>query len=34
MGFKPWLEYAGNIFYDERFFFHFEYADNIVPGGQ
>jgi hypothetical protein len=32
MGFKPWLECDGNIFYDEKFFFHFEYADNIVPG--
>jgi hypothetical protein len=32
MSFKPWLECEGNIFYDEKFFFHFEYADNIVPG--
>jgi hypothetical protein len=32
MSFKPWLECDGNIFYDEKFFFHFEYADNIVPG--
>ena len=32
MSFKPWLECDGNMFYDEKFFFHFEYADNIVPG--
>jgi hypothetical protein len=32
MGFKPWLECDGNIFYDEKFFFHFEYADKIAPG--
>jgi hypothetical protein len=32
MSFKPWLECDGDIFYDEKFFFHFEYADNIVPG--
>ena len=32
MSFKPWLECEGDIFYDERFFFHFESADNIVPG--
>src|ERR1035438_2495083 len=32
MSFKPWLECDGNIFYYEQFFFHFEYADNIVPG--
>ena len=32
MSFKPWLEGDGDIFYDEKFFFHFEYADNIVPG--
>ena len=32
MSFKPWLKCEGDIFYDERFFFHFEYADNIVPG--
>lgn len=32
MGFKPWLECDGNIFYDEKFFFHFEYADKIVSG--
>ena len=30
MGFKPWLECDGDIFYDEKFFFHFEYAHNIV----
>lgn len=32
MSFKPWLECDGDIFYDEKFFFHFEHADNIVPG--
>jgi len=32
MSFKPWLECDGNIFYDEKFFFHFEHADNIAPG--
>ena len=32
MSFKPWLECDGDIFYDEKFFFHFEYARNIVPG--
>src|ERR1700730_3406392 len=32
MGFKPWLECGGDIFYDEKFFFHFEYADKIAPG--
>jgi PDZ domain len=32
MSFKPWLECDGNIFYDEKFFFHFEYADKMVPG--
>ena len=30
MGFKPWLECDGDIFYDQKFFFHFEYAANIV----
>jgi hypothetical protein len=30
MGFRPWLECEGDIFYDERFFFHFEYADRIL----
>lgn len=30
MRFKPWLECDGDVFYDEKFFFHFEYADNIV----
>ena len=30
MSFKPWLECDGDIFYDEKFLFHFEYADNIV----
>jgi len=32
MSFKPWLESDGNIFYDQKFFFHFEYADKIVLG--
>jgi hypothetical protein len=32
MSFKPWLECDGDIFYDETFFFHFEYADNILSG--
>jgi hypothetical protein len=32
MGFKPWLECDGDIFYDEKFFFHFEYAEKIEPG--
>ena len=32
MGFKPWLECDGDIFYDEKFFFHFEYADKIATG--
>jgi len=32
LGFKPWLKCDGDIFYDEKFFFHFEYARNIVPG--
>ena len=32
MRFTPWLECDGNIFYDQRFFFHFEYADKIAPG--
>ncbi len=32
MSFKPWLECDGDIFYDQRFFFRFEYADNIVSG--
>lgn len=32
MGFKPWLECDGNIFYDEKFFIDFEYADKILPG--
>jgi hypothetical protein len=32
MGFKPWLESDGDIFYDDDFFFRFEYADKIVPG--
>jgi hypothetical protein len=32
MNFTPWLECDGNIFYDQQFFFHFEYADNIVAG--
>jgi hypothetical protein len=32
MNFKPWLECAGDIFYDQKFFFHFENADNIVSG--
>ena len=32
MSFKPWLQGEGNIFYDQNFFFHFEYADKIVPG--
>jgi C-terminal processing protease CtpA/Prc len=32
MSFKPWRECVGNIFYDEKFFFHFEYADHIVSG--
>ena len=32
MSFKPWRECDGNVFYYEKFFFHFEYADNIVPG--
>jgi len=30
MTFKPWLECEGDVFYDEKFFFHLEYADNIV----
>jgi hypothetical protein len=30
MSFKPWLECSGDIFYDEKFFFHFEYARNIA----
>jgi len=30
MSFKPWLECDGDVFYDQKFFFHFEYADNIV----
>jgi hypothetical protein len=34
MGFKPWLKCDCDIFYDERFFFHFEYARDIVPGIQ
>jgi len=34
MGFKPWPECDGDIFNDESFFFHFEYARNIVPGIQ
>jgi len=32
MRFKPWLETEGDIFYDERFFFHFESADNLMLG--
>jgi hypothetical protein len=31
MGFKPWLECDGDIFYDQEFFFHFEYAGRIAP---
>jgi Tricorn protease PDZ domain len=30
MSFKPWLECAGDIFYDQKFFFHFENADKLV----
>ncbi len=30
MGFKPWRECEGDILFDEKFFFHFEYAGNIV----
>ena len=32
MGFKPYLESDGDVFYNDDFFFHFEYADKIVPG--
>ena len=32
MSFKHWLECDGDIFYNEKFFFHFEYADKIEPG--
>jgi hypothetical protein len=32
MSFTPWSECKGNIFYDERFFFHFEYPDHILHG--
>ena len=32
MNFKLWRECEGDIFYDERFFFHFESAANIVSG--
>jgi hypothetical protein len=32
MSFTPWLECDGDIFYDQKFLFQFEYADNIVPG--
>ena len=32
MSFTPWPECDGNIFYYEKFFFHFEYANNIAPG--
>jgi hypothetical protein len=34
MGFKPWLECDGDMFYDEKFFFHFEYAARILPGNR
>jgi hypothetical protein len=34
MGFKPWPECDGDIFDDQRFFFHFEYARNILAGIQ
>jgi Tricorn protease PDZ domain len=34
MSFKPWLECSGDIFYDEKFFFHFEYAAKIVSGSR
>ena len=34
MGFRPWLECNGDVFYDQSFFFHFELARNIVPGIQ
>jgi hypothetical protein len=32
MGFKPYLESDGDIFYDGDFFFHLEYTYQIVPG--
>ena len=31
MSFTPWRECDGDIFYDQKFFFHFEYADKITP---
>ena len=34
MRFTPWLKCDGDVFYDEQFFFHFEYADRILPGGR
>ncbi len=30
MPFKPWAEGEGDVFYDQKFFFHFEYADKVM----
>lgn len=34
LGFKPWLECEGDIFYDDKFFFHFESANNMSPASR